>query len=92
MKKLILSAAALFAFGFANAQDAATTTTGGKGFSSGDIFMSGAVGFTSTSEPFGTEELKTTSFRIEPRVGFFVADNIAVGAMVGYQSSKTDDN
>ena len=45
MKKVLLSAVALFAFGFANAQEGSTAA----GFSQGDVFVSGGVGFSSTS-------------------------------------------
>ena len=86
MKKLILSAAALFAFGFANAQDA-TTTTGGKGFSNGDVFISGRVGISSQS----TGEVKNSTFSIAPQLGFFVSDNIAIGAMIGYEGTTQED-
>ncbi len=86
MKKIILSAAAVFAFGFANAQDA-TTTEGGKGFANGDIFITGGVGFSSES----TGDIKENSFTIAPKLGFFVSENIAVGAMIGYTSIKEED-
>jgi len=92
MKKIILSAAALFIFGFANAQDVTVTTTtttmseGGKGFSSGDVFLSGAVGFTSDS--FG--DSKSNTFTVAPKAGFFVSDNIAVGVAFRYRG-ETDE-
>ena len=86
MKKIILSAVALFAFGFANAQEA-TTTTGGKGFSNGDIFITGAVGFSSQK----TGDFKTNTMEISPSVGFFVTENIAIGASLGYATLKLDD-
>lgn len=84
MKKLILSAAALFAFGFANAQDDAAT--GSKGFANGDVFISGSVGFSSETEG----EFKSSTFSIMPKLGFFVADNIAIGGMIGYMGT-TDE-
>ncbi|RZJ34381.1 MAG: porin family protein [Flavobacterium sp.] len=87
MKKIILSAAALFAFGFANAQDATTSTEGGKGFSNGDIFISGSLGFSSQS----TGDVKTNTFTISPKVGFFLSDNIAIGGQIGYTSTKDED-
>jgi hypothetical protein len=89
MKKIILSAAALFVFGFASAQDA-KESTGGKGFANGDIFVSGSVGFNSDKTPGVDDDVKTTSFNISPKVGFFVTDNIAVGGKVGFTSEKTD--
>lgn len=83
MKKIILSVAAVFAFGFANAQEA---TEGGKGFTKGDIFVSGSFGFSSEK----TGDFKTSDFNITPSVGLFVDENIAVGLSVGYLSSKVD--
>lgn len=61
MKKVILTVAAIFAFGFANAQE---TTEGG--FANGDVFITGAVGFGSSK----TGEAKTNSFEVSPSVGF----------------------
>ena len=86
MKKIIFAAAALFAFGFANAQD--TEATGGAmGFANGDIFITGSVGFNSSK----TGDFKTNSFDISPSVGFFVTDNIAIGGRLGFTSTKEDD-
>jgi outer membrane protein len=87
MKKIIFAAAALFAFGFANAQDTTEESAGGKGFANGDVFISGAVSISSTSH--GDE--KENMFEIEPKVGFFVSDNIAVGGKIGYMSEKNED-
>ena len=88
MKKIILSAAALFVFGFASAQDKTETTEGGKGFANGDIFVTGSVGFTSES----TGDFKSNSFNITPMVGFMVSDNIAIGGMLGYMSETSDQD
>lgn len=85
MKKIILSVAALFAFGFANAQDA-KETTGGKGFANSDVFVTGSVGFSSTK----TGDIKSNSFNVNPAVGFFVTDNIAIGGIIGYTSTTQD--
>ncbi len=86
MKKIIFAAAALIAFGFANAQDK-KESTGGKGLANGDIFISGSVGITSSK----TGDFKTSGFNIMPKVGFMITDNIAIGGMIGYESDKTDD-
>jgi hypothetical protein len=85
MKKIIFAAAALFAFGFANAQDATEDASGG-GFANGDVFITGSVGFTSQS----MGDFKSNSFNITPMVGFMVSDNIAIGGMLGYASSTAD--
>src|SRR5690606_8133177 len=84
MKKIILSVAAVFAFGFANAQD--TEGTGTKGFANGDVFITGAVGIGTTS----FDDDKETSFEIAPSVGLFVTDNIAVAVRLGYTSEKAE--
>lgn len=87
MKKVIFTVAAIFAFGFVNAQDTAVESTGGKGFSSGDVFVSGSVGISSTK----TGDNKSSSFEIAPKVGFFVSDNIAIGGKLGYMSEKAEN-
>jgi hypothetical protein len=87
MKKIILSALAVCAFGFAQAQDNKDSGNGGKGFTNGDIFISGSLNVSSTKNG----DAKTSSFGIMPKVGFFVTDDIAVGGMVGFNSSKDAD-
>ncbi|MFD2562172.1 porin family protein [Aquimarina rubra] len=78
MKKILLTAVAVFTLAFVNAQD--------SGFAKGDIFVSGSFGYDSQS----TGDIKNNSFEFTPRVGFFVSDNIAVGARLGYQTSKQE--
>lgn len=79
MKKVILSVAAVFAFGFANAQE-----TVSEGFSKGDVFINGAIGFGSTK----TGDNKTTGFEVAPSVGYFLTENVAVGVRLGFTSDK----
>lgn len=85
MKKIIFAAAALFAFGFANAQDK-KESEGGKGYANGDVYVTGAVSISSSKEG----EAKDNSFEINPMVGFFVSDNIAIGGQIGYRSDKSE--
>ncbi len=85
MKKVLLSAVAILTFSFANAQEEATTSTGS--FAKGDMFLSGA--FSVGSETTGDD--KSTGFTIEPKFGFFVSDNIAIGGKLGYTSYKAED-
>ena len=80
MKKIILTVAAVCAFGFANAQD----SKGGKGFANGDVFISGSAGIFSTKEG----EDKISGFEVSPKLGFFVSDNIVFGGAIGFQESK----
>jgi outer membrane protein len=82
MKKIILSAIAVMAFGFANAQEST-----GKGFSKGDIFISGSFGINSEKEG----DNKSTGFEIAPKVGFFVTENIAIGGKLGFSSDKAEN-
>jgi len=83
MKKVLLSLTALFAFGLANAQEA---TTSNGGFSQGDVFITGAVGFGSES----TGDVKTNTFTFSPKAGYFVSENIAVGLSLAYTSTKDE--
>ena len=84
MKKVLLSAVALLAFGFANAQE---EEKGNGGFAKGDVFVSGAVTLSSAKKG----DFKANAFEIAPKVGYFVTENIAVGASVGFQSLKWDN-
>jgi outer membrane protein W len=85
MKKVLLTAVAVFSLTFVNAQEEKETT--GVGFSKGDVFVSGAFSLTSTNNK--NTDVKTSGFEIEPKVGYFVSDKIAVGAKLGYASDKS---
>ena len=86
MKKIILSALAVCAFTFSNAQETETSTET-AGFAKGDMFISGQVGFNTTS----TGDVKNNDFSFAPRAAFFVSDNIAVGAKLEIGSDKADN-
>lgn len=83
MKKVLLSAVALLAFGFANAQEEKAN----EGFAKGDVFVTGA--FTLGSEKTG--DVKSSSFEIAPQVGFFLTENIAIGGKLGFASMKAEN-
>ncbi|MBW3519427.1 porin family protein [Flavobacterium sp. NKUCC04_CG] len=83
MKKIVLSVAAVFAFGFA-AQ--AQEVESGFGYSKGDVFLSGSIGFGSSKYTDGA--YKDNSFSFSPQAGYFVNDNIAVGLKLGVSNSK----
>lgn len=82
MKKIILTMAAVFALSFANAQDKKAKSN--DGFSNGDVFISGAISI--NSEKTGDDKKNSSEFA--PKIAFFVSDNIAVGAKLGFGSSK----
>ncbi|MCW1147491.1 porin family protein [Flavobacterium lacisediminis] len=84
MKKVLLSAVALLAFGFANAQEEEKSANGG--FSKGDVFVTGAVTFGSEK----TGDFKTNSFELAPQVGYFLTENIAIGGKIGFASYKEE--
>lgn len=81
MKKNLLAIAALFAFGFSNAQ--VSDDVSNEGFSAGDVFITGSVGFSNTK----VEDYKAESFTFSPRAAYFVNDNIALGVALGYTKS-----
>lgn len=76
--------AALAAFGLAQAQEETATS----GFAKNDVFVSGSLGFRSQK----TGDEKINNFNVTPRVGYFVSDNIAVGAQLGFNSGKNTYN
>ena len=88
MKKIILTAVALLAFGFANAQEGEKSANGG--FSKGDVFVTGAVTFGSTNDK--DFDVKTNGFEIAPQVGYFLTENIAIGGKLGFASYKEEMN
>lgn len=79
MKKLLLSAIAVFAFTAANAQE--------NLFAKGDVFLSGTVNVGSTKQG----DNSTTGFTFSPKAGYFVTENIAVGLGVDFYSNKNDN-
>ena len=82
MKKLLVAAIAVFTIGAVNAQEEG-------GFSKGSLFVTGAVGF--GSEKDNNDNSESSSFGIEPKIGYFVSDNIAIGAKLGFGTSEFTD-
>ena len=76
MKKIILTAAAVFAFSFANAQEAKSF-----GFVKGDVTLTGNV---------TTETDKAT--KLSPSLAYFVSDKISIGAGFSSESGGTGDS
>ena len=84
MKKIILSVAAVMAFGFANAQD---KKEGGAGLAKGDIVLTGDFGYDSTS----AGDAKESEFSIAPGAGFMIADNWMVLGSLNIGSTTAND-
>ena len=83
MKKLILSAAAVFALTFVNAQEGEPTF----GFSEGDFLIEGNISFSSTNNK--NTEVKESSFNFNPKAGYFISDDIAIGLDLAFGSEKS---
>ena len=85
MKKILLSALAVFAFGVANAQE------GGFGFSKGDVIVEGNFSLTSETIPAGGGSTKnTTSYGFAPVGGYFISDKFALGLGLNIESNKSN--
>lgn len=82
MKKVILSAMAVFALTFTNAQENESS----YGFGEGDVFASGALTFSNVKH--GDD--KTSVFTFAPKAGYFFTENIAAGLGLGYSNSKVE--
>lgn len=83
MKKVLLSVAAVFAFGFANAQD---SNAGSAGLSKGDLYLSGTLNFSSEK----TGDLKSDTFTVAPGLGYMLTENIAFEGSLGYVSGTSN--
>jgi len=85
MKKLLLSALAVCAFTFANAQEETTSTDGS--LAKGDVMISGTLGFGSESQDI----VKTNNFDFSPSATYLVSDKIGVGVKVGFGAGKGEN-
>ena len=87
MKKIILTAAAVFAFSFANAQSNEATD---NGFSEGDKFVEG--GFSIRSSDSGAPNDVSSSFSFTPKMGYMLTDAWAIGGFLDFAGAKQNDN
>jgi len=62
-------------------------TQEGNGFSSGDVFLSGTIGYASST----TGEFKSTGFTFAPRGGYFITNNIVIGLGLEYSSAGPEN-
>lgn len=93
MKKIILTVAAIFAFGVANAQDASTTKNGGQ-TAKGKWLIEANTGFGgahAAETGFGLNSVDgDTSWSIGAEGGYFVANDLAIKAGLGYNDFGGD--
>lgn len=88
MKKLLLSVLAIAAFAFTNAQNTGQTATGKWLIEANTGF--GAVHPAQTSIQFAATD-DTTVWNVGLEGGYFVIDNLAIKAGLGYGETKYDD-
>jgi hypothetical protein len=82
MKKLLLTAAAVFALSFASAQEKSS-----EGFSKGDVFMSGSINL-SSSKWAASGNYEESAFTLAPSLGYFVSENFALGLGLNISNSS----
>jgi outer membrane protein len=87
MKKIILTVAAVFAFGVVSAQD---DSVKGFGFSEGNVLLEGNLGFNSSTD--NNTEVKTNALTFSPKVAYFLTDKLAVGGQLGLGFNKSETN
>ena len=90
MKKIFLTAAAVFALSFANAQDKKAASTG-FGYAKGDFVLGGNIMFGSTSSDNGVVKTKTSTSTIGPDAAYFVSDKFAVELGLNFGNTSTDN-
>lgn len=91
MKKIILTVAAVFAFGFANAQDKSDNggqTAKGKWLIEANTNFGAAHG-ANTSFQYASAD-GSTAYNLGLEGGYFVMDNLAIKAGLGFGGSKPD--
>ncbi|MES2863359.1 MAG: outer membrane beta-barrel protein [Bacteroidota bacterium] len=88
MKKVLLTAVAVFSLTFVNAQEEEKK---GFGFAKGDVLVEGNLMFNSNKDEAGTTEVKDNMFSFSPKVGFMLSDKLALGAefMIGSGTQET---
>lgn len=58
---------------------------------SAQVYVGGSLGFGSGKAEMGTEEVKSTSFRIMPEIGYELSESWSIGTVIGYKYSKLDE-
>lgn len=90
MKKLVLSLVAVAALGFtANAQEKEKPTFG---FQEGNIMLEGSFNISDKVDKNSTSgnKVKTTTYKVNPKVGYFLSDKVAVGASMAFGKGEQE--
>jgi len=88
MKKIILTAVAVFALSFAYAQEKKET---GFGYAKGDIILGGIFKSSSLTDGINGGDTKTSSLTIGPDVNYFMTDNVALELGISLGTTKYAD-
>lgn len=84
MKKvLFIAALAVVSFSNVNAQEVETPV---YGFDQGNVFLEGNLGYSNKNDKNIDE--KTKDFTVNPKVGYFLNQDLALGAEFNYQSAN----
>lgn len=83
MKKLSILALFVAGFVFTNAQEETT-----YGFGQGDVFVEGNIGFNSTNDK--NTDIKINSFEFNPKAGYFISEDFAVGVQLSIANETVD--
>lgn len=99
MKKQILTLLAVVSLGFAaqaqsfvQVEEVQYQSVGEKpsyGFSEGNIFVEGSLGYSTTDNK--QEQMKGHTFNLTPQVGYFITDKFAAGVYFDLRTTKDDD-
>lgn len=85
MKKQLFFALTFLSITFMSAQE---NSDPDYGFSKGDTFITGSVGYSNSKQG----DFKSNTFTFAPSVGYFVSDNIALNAGLLFGSSNSDNS
>jgi outer membrane protein len=88
MKKIILTAVAVFALSFAYAQEKKET---GFGYAKGDIVLGGNIKSSSLTQEINGISSKTSSLTIGPDVNYFITNNLALELGISLGNIKNAD-
>lgn len=88
MKKIFLTLAAVFAFGYANAQDFVSE---GAGFSTGDKFIEGSFRYSSQDND-SSPSAESSSWSFNPTFGYMLTDQWAIGGRLNFGGTEYNNN
>lgn len=86
MKNFFLTVAAIFAFGFANAQEATV-----NGFSKGDKFVEGSFSYTSQDKDL-TPSVASSTWSFTPSMGYMLTDKWAIGGKLSFAGKEYNND